>query len=108
MATFSWDVKRLRVFLDMGKPPLESVAYSSRRFVPFQLKQNSTTMRPRIADTLKEMGYSGDVTEFRRALAEVKAESYPEFTDEELIYTRDEAGTFCAQVRKRLGAPRLT
>src|SRR3954470_21701042 len=40
MATFSWDVKRFRVFLGMGEPPLEVVAYSSRRFVPFQLKQN--------------------------------------------------------------------
>ena len=41
MATFSWAVKRFRVFLGMGKPPLEVVAYSSRRFVPFQLRQNS-------------------------------------------------------------------
>src|SRR5262249_4529992 len=40
MATFSWAVKRLRVFLGMGAPPLEVVAYSSRRFVPFQLKQD--------------------------------------------------------------------
>src|SRR6476469_2986215 len=42
MATFSWDVKRFRVFLGMGGPPLEVVAYSSRRLVPFQLKQNSS------------------------------------------------------------------
>src|SRR5262249_4045062 len=42
MATFSWAVKRLRVFLGMGEPPLEVVAYSSRRFVPFQLKQDRT------------------------------------------------------------------
>src|SRR5262245_60693891 len=41
MATFSWAVKRFRVFLDMGVPPLEVVAYSSRRFVPFQLKQDT-------------------------------------------------------------------
>src|ERR1700732_126967 len=40
MATFSWDVKRFRVFLGMGESPLDVVAYSSRRFVPFQLKQN--------------------------------------------------------------------
>ena len=41
MATFSWAVNRFRVFLGMGEPPLEIVAYSSRRFVPFQLKQNT-------------------------------------------------------------------
>src|SRR3954449_4397618 len=41
MAAFSWTGSRFRVFLDMGGPPLEVVAYSSRRFVPFQLKQNS-------------------------------------------------------------------
>jgi|GEM_PF-3924934 len=40
-ATFSWAVKRLRVFLGMEGPPLEVVAYSSRRVVPFQLRQNS-------------------------------------------------------------------
>src|SRR3954453_7247148 len=40
MAAFSWTGSRFRVFLDMGGPPLEVVAYSSRRLVPFQLKQN--------------------------------------------------------------------
>src|SRR4051812_39469863 len=40
MATFSWAVNRLRVFLAMGKPPLEIVAYSSGPFFPFRLKQN--------------------------------------------------------------------
>ena len=28
----------------MGEPPLENVAYSSRRFVPFQLKQNTFSL----------------------------------------------------------------
>src|SRR4051812_41227977 len=65
-------------------------------------------MRPRIADTLREMGYTGDVDEFRRALAEVKAEAYPQFSIDELCFTRDEAADFCQQVRKRLAAPRLT
>src|SRR3954454_15421055 len=40
MAAFSWTGSRFRAFLDMGAPPLEVVAYSSRRLVPFQLKQN--------------------------------------------------------------------
>src|SRR3954463_8690884 len=44
MAAFSWTGSRFRVFLDMGGPPLEVVAYSSRRFVPFQLKQNNMTV----------------------------------------------------------------
>src|SRR5271157_4595662 len=43
MATFSGTLKRLRVFLDMGKPALEIVAYSSALFFPFRLKQNSET-----------------------------------------------------------------
>jgi hypothetical protein len=42
MATFSGALKRFRVFLDMGKPPLEIVAYSSALFFPFRLKQNKT------------------------------------------------------------------
>src|SRR3954447_20712145 len=41
MAAFSWTGSRFRVFLGMGGPPLEVVAYSSRRLVPFQLKQNT-------------------------------------------------------------------
>jgi hypothetical protein len=65
-------------------------------------------MRPRYADTLKEMGFTGTVEEFRAALTEIKAESFPDYTFDELTYTRDEAGTYCALVRKRLGAPRLT
>jgi len=40
MATLSGTLKRFRVFLDMGKPPLEIVAYSSALFFPFRLKQN--------------------------------------------------------------------
>ena len=42
MATFSGTLKRFRVFLDMGKLPLEIVAYSSALFFPFRLKQNTT------------------------------------------------------------------
>src|SRR4051794_32467990 len=53
MATFSWDVKRFRAFLGMGGPPLEVVAYSSRRFVPFQLKQNN------LDETVRVRGYTG-------------------------------------------------
>lgn len=64
--------------------------------------------RPRIADTLKEMGCTATVEEFRQAVAEIKAADYADYTDEGLIVTRDEAGEFCAKVRKRLGAPRLT
>ncbi len=63
---------------------------------------------PRHADTLKELGFAGPVDEFRAALVEIKAEAFPDLTDEELTYTRDEAGSYCALVRKRLGAPRLT
>jgi hypothetical protein len=33
---------------------------------------------------------------------------FPEFTDEGLSFTPDEAGIYCAMVRKRLNAPRLT
>src|SRR5881392_126971 len=46
MAAFSWTGSRFRVFLGMGGPPLEVVAYSSRRLVPFQLKQNMGFLLP--------------------------------------------------------------
>lgn len=65
-------------------------------------------MRPRHADTLKAMGFEGEVDTFRSTLAAVKSELYPEMTDEELSYTRDEAAEFCKEVRARLKAPKLT
>src|SRR4051794_11040195 len=40
IAAFSWALGRFRVFLGMGEPPLEIVAYSSGPFSPFRLKQN--------------------------------------------------------------------
>jgi hypothetical protein len=65
-------------------------------------------MKKRIADNLKEFGYEGTVDEFRTALAEVKAELFPGWSDEQLIVTRDEAAAYCQAVKKRLSAPRLT
>ena len=65
-------------------------------------------MKPRHADVLKEMGCAADLETFRRTLAEVKAELFPEVTDEELCYTRDQASDYCAEVKKRVGAPKLS
>lgn len=65
-------------------------------------------MKTRHADTLRTMGYQGTVEEFRRALAEVKAEKFAGWSIDELCYTRDEAADFCGLVRKRLGALKLT
>src|SRR5436305_1250406 len=45
MAAFSWALGRFRVFLGMGEPPLEIVAYSSGPFFPFRLKQNISYVR---------------------------------------------------------------
>src|SRR3954447_2572020 len=58
MAAFSWTGSRFRVFLDMGGPPLEVVAYSSRRLVPFQLKQNKFSLPGRQSSTLAAFGRS--------------------------------------------------
>ncbi len=65
-------------------------------------------MRPRIAETLKELGFAGTVEDFRTALVEVKAEQFAGWSIDELTYTRDEPAEFCLHVRQRLGAPRLT
>ena len=54
------------------------------------------------------MGCNAELETFRRTLAEVKAEQFPDLTDEELCYTRDQAAEFCAEVKKRVGAPKLT
>lgn len=62
----------------------------------------------RHADTLKVLGYEGELDDFRRTLAAVKAELFPELTDELLCFTRDEASAYCAEVKRRLGAPKLT
>jgi hypothetical protein len=49
MTTFSWGVNRFRVFLDMGKPPLEIVSHSSKRFIPFRLEPNTRASWARLA-----------------------------------------------------------
>lgn len=65
-------------------------------------------MKPRHANVLKDMGCTVELEAFRRVLAEVKAELFPDMTDEELCYTRDQASDYCAEVKKRVGAPKLT
>lgn len=65
-------------------------------------------MKPRVADTLKQMGCEATVEEFRTALVETKAELFAGWSDEALIVTRDEAGAYCQAVRKKLNAPRLS
>src|SRR4051812_45083235 len=55
MAAFSWTGSRFRVFLDMGGPPLEVVAYSSRRLVPFQLKQNNTRSEATLQADIRQL-----------------------------------------------------
>jgi hypothetical protein len=65
-------------------------------------------MRPRHADVLKELGYEGRVEEFGEALAAVKAEAYPDTTDEEVLIGKVSSSRYCVLVRKRLNASRLT
>lgn len=65
-------------------------------------------MRKRVSEQLAEMGYTGTIEEFRRALAEVKQKRYPGWTDENLAFTRHQADHFCAEVRKRLSAPKIS
>jgi hypothetical protein len=54
--------------------------------------------KTRHADALKAMGFAAEIDDFRRALAEVKAERFPDLTDEELCFTRDEAGEDCGLI----------
>lgn len=65
-------------------------------------------MKPRHSDVLKEQGYEGQLETFREVLAAVKAESFPDISDEDLIIGKDSSASYCLQVRKRLNAPRLT
>jgi hypothetical protein len=60
--------------------------------------QEAAAMRPRHADILKDLDCEASVEEFRRTLAEIKAEHFPQFTDEELTFTRDEAGTYSSNL----------
>jgi hypothetical protein len=62
---------------------------------------------PRHADVLKESGYTGDLETFRETLAAVKAELYPDITDEILCFGKEKSARFCDEVRERLNAPRL-
>ena len=65
-------------------------------------------MKKRRAEALKDMGCTATVEQLNEALQTVKAEKFPDLSVDELIYTRDEAGEFCREVKARLNAPRLT
>jgi hypothetical protein len=58
--------------------------------------------------TFSRKGFGVEFEEFRRVLAEAKAELYPHMTDEELTFARDKAGAYCVEVRRRPGDPSLT
>jgi hypothetical protein len=60
-------------------------------------------MKPRHADILKESGCTASVEEFRETLIAVKAEKYPDMTDEDLAFTKNQAGDYCAEVNRRIG-----
>lgn len=62
----------------------------------------------RHAETLKELGFTGELDLFRETLADVKREKFSGLSVDELCFTRDEAAEFCKEVKRRLGAPRLT
>lgn len=64
-------------------------------------------MAVRQSSVLKEHGFKGSQVDFRRTLAEVKAACYPDLSDEELSYTRDEADAYCVEIRRRTGMPTL-
>ena len=64
-------------------------------------------MRPRIADQLREMGCEATAEEFRRVLADTKAELFPDLTDEHLAFTRHEAERYCKEVRARVACQKL-
>jgi hypothetical protein len=57
MTTFSWGVNGFRVFLDRGKPPLEIVSYSSKRFIPFRLEPSKLSLVA-VAEILKDEGFA--------------------------------------------------
>ena len=61
-------------------------------------------MKPRHADVLKESGCEATVEQFRDTLIAVKAEKYPNLTDEDLAFTKNEATAYCAEVNRRLGS----
>ncbi len=56
---------------------------------------------------LRQFGFQGSQSDFRRILIEVKALNYPDISDEELTYTRDEADVYCIKVRARVGLDKL-
>ncbi len=64
-------------------------------------------MKPRVAASLKDFGYTGTPAAFRAALIAVRAEHYGGWDIEELTYTKNQAADYCALVRERISCPKL-
>jgi hypothetical protein len=65
-------------------------------------------MAVRQSVVLREQGCRASVADFRRVLAEIKSAHFPDLSDEELTYTREEADTYCDLVRRRIGAEEMS
>jgi hypothetical protein len=64
-------------------------------------------MAVRQSVALRDFGFEGSVADYRRILSDVKKGMYPNMTDEDLTYTRDEADAYCDAVRERMGIQSL-
>ena len=52
---------------------------------------------PRHAEVLRESGYRGDLESFRKTLAEIKSDLYPNLTDEILCFGKETSARYCAR-----------
>jgi len=60
-------------------------------------------MAQKLSTQLHNHGCPLGTTEFRRILVAVKQELFPDWSDEHLVCTADEAENYCAEVLRRVG-----
>ena len=64
-------------------------------------------MAARLKTRLCQYGCSLSPSEFRELVGDLKDVMFPDFTDEHLSFTRDEADQYCEAVRNRAGCKAL-
>jgi hypothetical protein len=76
--------------------------------VPIPEEWKPSASRVYDSHLVQESGCEATVEQFREAQIAVKTGKYPNLTDEDLAFAKNQAGDYCVEVNRRLGGTKLS